>query len=834
MRCLTLPTLAFLSVISSAAAENIALGRPYVAYPRLGGHASTNNGKEAKKLTDGLRSGKVLWEDPEHTVGWMDARWPVQIVVDLGKRQPISGISLGCGAGVALSSKHVHIWPGTIDLYVSDDSKEWHRIAELTSLNDLDNEILPPLGNEYAYRNISTNRLRTAGRYVRIVLGTRKEVFLDEIEIHRGDDALLSWKPSKPGVTGDKIEKEIIRTDATLFVSKRRHRMDVATILSELKDLPEEKAAPIRKRLVALREKSQSDNDTPAEKRAILPQREVGREILAEQAAVWREKGVPPLTIWQTSDGRDPQWLETPPAENDPRFSVHLIRGEDRTTTFNITNASPREQILTLSIAGHGDTSHIRVRSVEWTETVARTAITHALPDAAKTEGGHRITIPSGMTRQVSLSVHGGGKEGNTAGVVRLTPEDTSIAPREIPLDIHLHPFDFPEKQALHFSGWDYLNKWDIPRYGVTPNVMRPFRELILDYKLDLPWGPITVWPKGKFSAEQSYASPADEPDTAMFDTWVKEIMPGMHSYKINISGRNKDNRAHIDGVHHDKDPEGFDKRVATWLRFWEKHVISLGLDPAKFSLLIIDEPGLDEAKPYKEDEAIRAWVEAVEKSGVKFRLWMDPVYHEPWNAYQPSIDAMDELCLKYSHLITHGPRYVDYYKNRSGKQQLSLYECYPIIGGFDPYSYWRLQAWMAWTMDADAIGFWCVADTGRNPSFGSWNNGLNTLHYCPLFLDAKEAVPGKALEAIREGIYDFQYLVMLRDAIQAAREKGVDQKKIDTAEKLLADAPQEVLWNNRALAEPKWLATTEIDRTIADQMRVKILETLGDLAVRK
>jgi len=831
MRFPTLPFIALLSLATAQAAENIALGRTYVAYPRLGGHKSTDNGSEKTKLTDGKRSGKVLWEDPENTVGWVDARWPVQVVVDLGKRQPISGITLGCGAGMALSSKHVHIWPGTIDLYVSDDNKEWHRIAELTSLNDLDREILPPLGGKYAYRNISTDRLRAAGRYVRVVLGARKEVFLDEIEIRRGDDALLSWKPGQPGVTGDKIEKEIIRTDATLFVSKRRHRMDIATILAQLGTLPEEQAAPIRERLIALREKSQANNDTPAEKRATLPQGDFGKAILAEQAAVWRAQGVPPLTLWQSPAEGDPQWLEAPPRQADPRLSVHLIRGEDRTATLNLTNASPQEQVLTLSIGGHGDASHIRVRQVEWTETVARTAIAHALPDAEKTADGHRITIPSGMTRQISLSVHGTGDAGEKAGLLKFTSTDASIAPREVPFTIHVHDFDFPEKQALHFSGWDYLSKWDTARYGVAADVMRPFRELVLDYRLDLPWGPITLWPKGKFSKEQTYATAADEPDTAMFDTWVKEIMPTAHGYKLNISGRNKDNRAHIDGIHHDKDPEAFDKRVATWLRFWEKHVIRLGLDPARFSLLIIDEPGLDESSPYKEDTAIRDWVEAIQKADVKFRLWMDPVYHEPWNAWQPSIDAMDELCLKYSHLVTHGERYVDYYRKRSGKQQLSLYECYPIIDGFDPYSYWRLQAWMAWTMDADAIGFWCVADTGRNPSFGSWNNGLNTLHYCPLFLDAKEAVPGKALEAIREGIYDFQYLVLLREAIKAAKAKGIPEEKILTAEKLLDEAPREVLWNHGALAEPKWLATTRIDRTIADRMRLRILTAMEDLA---
>jgi hypothetical protein len=831
MRLLLVPFLIVLTAGLSQAAENLALGRPYVVYPRLGGHKSTQNGKESTKLTDSLRSDKVLWEDPEHTVGWVDATWAVQIVVDLGERQPISGISIGCGAGVALSSKHIHMWPGTIDLYVSDDRKAWHRIAELSSLNDLENEVLPPLGSEYAYRKIATNRLHTAARYVRIVIGTRKEVFLDEIEIYRGDPKLLSWKPSTPGIGGEKIEKDIIRKDATLFVAKRRHRMDIANILSQLTTLPKDQSEPIRQRLLSLRERSQANNDEMPDKRATLPQGDFGKAILQEQAAVWRAQGIPALSFWKSTDGGDPRWLEKPTPTDDLKLNVDLIRGEDRTTTFNITNASPQEQTLLLNFTGHGDASHIKVRTVEWTETVSRNAIAHALPTAEKTAEGHRIIIPSGMTRQVSLSVHGKGPDGLHQGKVTLSSADPAIGTREIPFDIHLHPFDFPEKQALHFSGWDYLNKWDISRYSVTPKTMRRFREVILDYKLDLPWGPVTVWPKGNFNMDQVYATPEDEPDTSMFNTWVKEIMPDGHSYKINISGRTKDNRAHLSGVHHDTDPEGFDKRVATWLRFWEKHVISMGLDPQRFSLLVIDEPGLDEASPYKEDETIRVWIEAIQKAGTKFRLWMDPVYHEPWNAYQPNIDAMDELCLKYSHLVTHGERYKNYYKSRSPKQQLSLYECYPIVDGFDPYSYWRLQAWMAWTMDADAIGFWCVSDSGRNPSFGSWNNGLNGLHYCPMFIDAKEVIPGKALEAIREGIYDFQYLVLLRDAIKAARWKDAKSDVIADAEKLLADAPNEVLWNHGALKEPKWLASTRIDRTIADHMRVRILKALADLA---
>jgi hypothetical protein len=180
---------------------------------------------------------------------------------------------------------------------------------------------------------------------------------------------------------------------------------------------------------------------------------------------------------------------------------------------------------------------------------------------------------------------------------------------------------------------------------------------------------------------------------------------------------------------------------------------------------------------------------------------------------------------------LGYGEKFVNYFKGRSEKQEMRLYECYPIVGGFDPYSYYRLQAWTAWAMNANGIGFWSVGDSGRNPSHGSWNNGLNPLHYSPLFLDDTSVIPGKPMEGIREGISDYQYLVMLRDAISAAEKKGADAAKIGKAKQLVTEAPERVLWKSGAFKEPKWLATTRIDRNIADEVRVEILEEISSLS---
>lgn len=813
---------------------NLALGKRCVAYPRMGGNPHTDNGKESAKLTDGKRSPKVLWEDKEHTVGWRDAQWPVQVIVDLGQRQPISGVSVGMGAGVALSSKEIFAWPGLIDVFVSDDQKLWHPVGELISLHEHENEPLPAFDGVYDYRKVSTRRLETAGRYIRLVFSPRKEVFLDEIEVFGGDRGLLDATPSQPGIGGEKIEKFVERPDSTLIVAKRRYRMDIHTIEGQLEGLKESDAKPIREALAALKNQVEMLEEPPADKRAVLPVGDIGRAILAQQAAVWRALGKPPVIVWQSGVWDHLEWLAAPPAEEKLGLKISLIRNERRSTSFNLTNTTDREQTFTVSIEGlpgGSNPGNVEVRSVEWTESFLRTAIAYALPSAEKTAAGYEVKVPAGMTRQVLLTVEGKGEAGTFQGNIAIVPAEKGLGERKLPLELKLYPFDFPEKQALHFSGWDYLTEWEKGRYGFRPETARPAVKLLKDYRMDLVWAPGNIWPKGKFNAVQEYASQSDEPDVAKFNTWVKEIWPGAHRYMINISGRNKDNKARIDGVLHEKDPAAFDKRVATWLQFWEKYVKSIGMDPQQFSLLIIDEPGLAEDNPYKEDESIKAWVEAIQKSGTNFRMWMDPVYQEPWNAYQPSIDAMDELCIKHAHVLGYGEKFVNYFKGRSEKQEMRLYECYPIVGGFDPYSYYRLQAWTAWAMNANGIGFWSVGDSGRNPSHGSWNNGLNPLHYSPLFLDDTSVIPGKPMEGIREGISDYQYLVMLRDAISAAEKKGADAAKIGKAKQLVTEAPERVLWKSGAFKEPKWLATTRIDRNIADEVRVEILEEISSLS---
>jgi hypothetical protein len=84
-----------------------------------------------------------------------------------------------------------------------------------------------------------------------------------------------------------------------------------------------------------------------------------------------------------------------------------------------------------------------------------------------------------------------------------------------------------------------------------------------------------------------------------------------------------------------------------------------------------------------------------------------------------------------------------------------------------------------------------------------------------------------KYLEAIRESVQDYEYLVMLRDRVVALEQPGRAVPMLRKAKALLAGACDRVLAAENATAfdwdVPK-------DRAIADQVRVEILDMLGAL----
>ena len=122
---------------------------------------------------------------------------------------------------------------------------------------------------------------------------------------------------------------------------------------------------------------------------------------------------------------------------------------------------------------------------------------------------------------------------------------------------------------------------------------------------------------------------------------------------------------------------------------------------------------------------------------------------------------------------------------------------------------------------------FWSLTDTSDT---SSWNEYLTTrTAYSPFFI-AKDAVTaGKHLEAVREGVEDYEYFVMLDQAIRKASAQGVTGPELEQARQLLESLPASVC--EAAFSQrTKWLDET-VDRTLADKARIRVLAALTALA---
>jgi len=232
---------------------------------------------------------------------------------------------------------------------------------------------------------------------------------------------------------------------------------------------------------------------------------------------------------------------------------------------------------------------------------------------------------------------------------------------------------------------------------------------------------------------------------------------------------------------------------------------------------------GHDEPRGEADVKSIVAWVKAIRAAAPEVLHWSDPVYPEPADAPRELFEALDILCPNRPMWLRAGPDFARFYRNQQSRgRTLQFYSCSGPARLFDPYSYYRMQAWHCWKIGATGSFFWALGDNGRA---SSWNEYLAEHGpYTPLFLDNTTVTAGKQMEAIREGIEDFETLVMLRDAVAQAKQDGLSSAAVSEAELLLNTAADEVLGaegaDNLALHSAK-------DRSTADAVRVRLLKAM-------
>ncbi|MBM3501986.1 MAG: discoidin domain-containing protein, partial [Armatimonadetes bacterium] len=551
--------------------DNVALDKPYTLSPAPN-YALCLDPGDATQLTDGVYVDGHFWTRPG-TVGWSGGGLRF-ITIDLGEVLPIAGLSLNTAAGVA----EVY-WPRSILIFVSDDGQAWHSVGDLTEMVSPD--FLPEYGN-YAVRKLAADTLETHGRYVQLaVQPDRNYAFVDEIEVHRGPDALLANALPGPAVAN---VAEQMKLEAFGKLVRAQLRRDLAAAREDIgaPGLAEAQRTALTGKADRLAAQiADMPPIGPEGFRAVLPMTDLERAVFALQAEVWRAQGKPALRAWHTHRWDPLAPSDEPPAGADPpALAVRLMNGERRADVLNLTNAATADAELVLRVEGlpgGPNPPYLGVAEVLHTGTRDAASVAAALPAARREGSGFGLSVPSGMTAQAWVQFRPTDlPAGEHAGTVVVEQAGEIVA--RVALRLTVSRLALPAEATLLLGGWDYSD--GVGTYGVTAENREAFIEYLQDHRVNVPWATGGVMPEGTYDDDGNLL---EEPDTTRFDEWVGQ-WPDARLYMVYVTGRDAFAGAEVD-------TEQFATRVGNWARFWAQHMLDLGLEAGQLGYLSYDEP---------------------------------------------------------------------------------------------------------------------------------------------------------------------------------------------------------------------------------------------------
>ena len=443
-------------------------------------------------------------------------------------------------------------------------------------------------------------------------------------------------------------------------------------------------------------------------------------------------------------------------------------------------------------------------------------AISSPLPLMKRQGDSFVMTIAPGMTRQIWLDFHPVKvAPGRHRGKVSV--QTTSGAAKDVPLEMVVWPWKFPQQTSLLLSGWSYTNQDQFS--GMTPSNRKALIEFLQAYHVNSPWATNRATPTGKYDGQGKMIQP---PDTTNFDRWVRD-WPHAKRYMVyfGVGGYEKVYRKNFAGS--DPGTELFNKKLTAWAHFWANHMRELGLRPNQLGLCIFDEPVTQ-----VQFDLLSTWNQVIKQAEPEILSMVDPQIQVMDDAYLRVMAEMDELVP--NRLLWH--EHTDWYpklylSQRKLGRKLGFYNCAGPARSFDPYAYYLLQAWHTFQVGGVSSGYWAFSDTrGTDP----WNDysASSKGSFCPMYLLESSVMTDKRMEAIREGSQDYEYLVMLRDRIQSQEALGKTSPSLTKARKVLSSACDHVLAD---FGDTQYRWDKPADRTRVDRVRREILKSYHALS---
>ncbi|NOY81960.1 MAG: DUF4091 domain-containing protein [Kiritimatiellaeota bacterium] len=177
--------------------------------------------------------------------------------------------------------------------------------------------------------------------------------------------------------------------------------------------------------------------------------------------------------------------------------------------------------------------------------------------------------------------------------------------------------------------------------------------------------------------------------------------------------------------------------------------------------------------------------------------------------------------------MVNQGEKFRRFYLDQKTRgRTLWLYSCSGPAKQLDPCAYHRGQMWWALRMGATGCFYWAFGCGGGIGD--SWRAYAQPrTEYSPFFVGQKKVTAGKHMEAIREGVEDYEYFVMLRNRVAELKKDGVANAALGAAERLLVEGPRRV---TETIGPQSFSWSDKVDHEIMDQVRSEVLDLLEKL----
>ena len=761
-RCFCVMSLIVLSSsVSASAVNNIALGKSYTC-STVANYPLTADAGDSVQLTDGLRTtSSCMWTD-KLSVGWSYVRDGfVAITIDLGEERAVSGGSFSTAFGRAGVTS-----PFAVYMLVSDtgEADSYCLVGDLI-LASAANGI--PRSKGYMTHSYASTNLPCRGRYVKFVAVVAGIYLMcDEVEVFAGEAGQVDL-PRGSSIKDSEVKTMIEDRKLTTVVKWR-----LAIDLTELEGLPGfEEHSDLWQMIDEMPVVSQINW------RKGVPYNGLHRDIWAQHAGWARnELGNPSehILVWSQGclDDLQPFDLPTTSQLSQAKVDIEMIRNEYRSAVLNLTNISDNSQIVELQCGydGSGPGEILTVRKVVFVETQGRRIIANALPEARKTANGWQVEVPAGATRQVYLTFHSDGSAaGEFLGHINVSCGALGVS-RQVPLRLEIHPVVMPLIPTLSLTAWDYCHGGGYIRYE---NTWKSAISLMKEYSFRTPWmAPATIpWPDHRKGEVDRKGNIVKTLDWSRVDQWISLWGDDAKLFMFYF-GEPKN----VPNTNYPLDSPQGKNEVTQFLALLVERFQMQGIPADKIVIHPRDEP-----HAHEKDSSIVAWANLIHSANPAIKVFTDPIWKDPREALPELFQAVDIVCPNLNHYPQYGAGgpFVDFYDAvRDSGKALWTYQCNGPVNELNLYSYFRLEPWHAFLHKMTGVGFWALADAHH--AVGSWNDFvLRSATFSIMYWDENGVTPSKQMEAIRQGVQDYEYLVMLKKAIGDGSGVDADQAAI-------------------------------------------------------